>query len=118
MAKERNQNRAAAAYVFLQHAPPLVLLCYSSVQYQKRGIGEKHTTGSWSGLGPVLGGGTVLYRNSTKGGALEDFLQLPRGPVVGGKHTTCHSFGTGWHAPFIRVNKRLMATFLIFAPLF
>ena len=33
---------------------------------------------------------------------MEDFLQLPRGPVVGGKHTTCHSFGTGWHAPFIR----------------
>ena len=111
MAKERNQNRAAAAYVFLQHAPPLVLLCYSSVQYQKRGIGEKHTTGSWSGRGPVLGGGTVLYRNSTKGGALEDFLQLPRGPVVGGKHTTCHSFGTGWHAPFIRVKGTVQQDF-------
>ena len=45
----------------------------------QRGIGGKHTTGSWSRCGPVTGGGgTVLYRHSP-------------------------SFGSGGYAPFIRV---------------
>ena len=57
---------------FLQHAPSLVLLWCSGVYYQRRGIGGKHTTGSWSGRSPVTGG-TVLYRNSTKRGAVVCF---------------------------------------------
>ena len=86
---------------------PLLWYCYAIVACStKRGALEKNIQlAVGAGAARYWGGGTVLYRNSTKGGALEDFLQLPRGPVVGGKHTTCHSFDTGWHAPFIRVNK-------------
>ena len=95
---------------------PLLWYCYAIVACStKRGALEENIQLA-VGAGAARywgGGGTVLYRNSTKGGALEDFLQLPRGPVVGGKHTTCHSFGTGWHAPFIRVNKCIITVLLL-----